>query len=115
MFLIIQFTPKAISILQRQTTTQTAYSLAQPLAQAEGFRSGETCSLKRAPPSPRRGFDGALREHHGISLRREPSRLVEVFPRSKFEQVAWATFRAIILGELPVSSRLGEMDSFRRD
>jgi len=33
----------------------------------------------------------------------------------KFEQVAWATFRAIALGELPVSSRLGEIDSLRRD
>jgi len=32
-----------------------------------------------------------------------------------FEQVAQATFRAITLGELPVSSRLGEIDSLGRD
>jgi len=29
--------------------------------------------------------------------------------------VAWATFRAEALGELPVSSRLGETDSLGRD
>jgi len=32
-----------------------------------------------------------------------------------FKQVAWATFRAIALGELPVSYRLGETDSLGRD
>ncbi|QCE01778.1 hypothetical protein DEO72_LG7g3078 [Vigna unguiculata] len=98
-----------------QESHPTLHCLAQHLAQAEESRSGETVSLRRTPPSPRRGFDEAPMEHHGISLRRDPSRLGEMFPRSKFEQVAWATFRAIILGELPVSSRLGEMDSFRRD
>jgi len=77
MFLIIQFTPKPITIIQ------TAHCLAQSLAQAGESRSGETCSLRRASPSPRRGFDGALMELHGISLRRDPSRLGEVFPRSK--------------------------------
>jgi len=85
MFLIIQYTPKPISIIQGWTNTQTAHCLAQSLAQAGESRSGETCSLRRASPSPRRGFDGALREHHGISLRRDPSRLGEVFPRSKLQ------------------------------
>ncbi|QCD79080.1 hypothetical protein DEO72_LG1g2718 [Vigna unguiculata] len=33
----------------------------------------------------------------------------------EFKQVAWATFRAKALGELPVSSRLGEIDSLGRD
>ena len=91
------------------------YCLAQPLAQAEGFRSGETCSLRRAPPSPRQGFDGAPREHHGISLRRDPSRLGEVFTRSKVQMGrlgdlsrngVWASRR---------QTRLGESDSLGRD
>jgi len=54
-------------------------------------------------------------EQHGISLKRDPSRLGELPARSKVERAAWATFRAINLGELPVSSRLGEMDSLGRD
>jgi len=33
----------------------------------------------------------------------------------EFKQVAWATFRATALGELPVSSRLGEINSLGRD
>jgi len=47
MFLIITFIPKPIPIIQEQTSIQTAPCLAQPLAQAEGSRSGETCSLRR--------------------------------------------------------------------
>ncbi|QCE04011.1 hypothetical protein DEO72_LG8g2043 [Vigna unguiculata] len=95
--------------------TQTAHCLAQTLAQAEGFRLGETCSLRRALPSPRRGFDEAPREHHGISLKRDPSRLGEMFVRS--------SSRAGHLGDLsrksprraPCSSRLGETGSLGRD
>ncbi|QCE14419.1 hypothetical protein DEO72_LG11g1419 [Vigna unguiculata] len=95
--------------------TQPAHRLAQSLAQAEGFRLGETCSLKRAPPSPRRGLDEAPRAYHGISLRRDPSRLGEMLARSRS--------RAGRLGDLscksprraPYSSRLGETGSLGRD
>jgi len=38
-----------ISIIQEPTSIQTTPCLVQPLAQAEGSRSGETCSLRRAP------------------------------------------------------------------
>ncbi|QCD86863.1 hypothetical protein DEO72_LG3g1391 [Vigna unguiculata] len=62
---------------KRRTASPTPSLRLRGLAQARRARSGEP------PPSPRRGFDGALREHHGISLRRDPSRLSEVFPRSK--------------------------------
>ena len=43
------------------------------------------------------------------------SRLGELPARSKVERAARATFRAKNLGELPVSSRLGEVDSLGRD
>jgi len=49
MFLIITFIPKPIPIIQEQTSVQTAQYLAQPLTQAEGSHSGETCSLKWVP------------------------------------------------------------------
>jgi len=49
MFLIITFISKLILIIEEQISIQTAHCLAQPLAQAEGSRSGETSSLKRAP------------------------------------------------------------------
>jgi len=48
-FLNITIIPKQISIIQKQPSNQIAYCLAQPLAQAEGSCSGETCSLRRAP------------------------------------------------------------------
>ncbi|QCD86794.1 diphosphonucleoside phosphohydrolase [Vigna unguiculata] len=92
------------------------YCLAQPLAQAEGSRSGE-------PPSPRRGLERASREQRGISLRQDPSRLGEMFARSKIERVAWAASRVKgALGEsLSISprrdwlawARLAEMASTR--
>jgi len=53
------------------------HCLAQPLAQAEGSRSGES-------PSPRRGLEKGNRNQRGISLRRDPSRLGELFTRSKW-------------------------------
>jgi len=84
-------------------------------------RSGWRVSLRRdvlaqaSPLSPRWGLKEASREHHGISLRRDPSRLGEVFVRSKI----WAGR----LGDLsrnrvwvsPCSSRLGETGSLGRD
>jgi len=56
-----------------------------------------------------------VHEQRGISLKRDPSRLGELPARSKVERAAWATFRAGALGELPVLSRLGEIDSPGRD
>jgi len=56
-----------------------------------------------------------VHEQRGISLKRDPSRLGELPARSKVERATWATFRAGALGELPVSSRLGEIDSPGRD
>jgi len=96
-------------------TSKSQHCLAQHLAQAEGSRSGETCSLRRASPSPRRERQKLGHGQHGISLKRDPSRLRELPARSKIERAARATFRAKNLGELPVSSRLGEMDSLGRD
>jgi len=65
MFLIITFIPKPIPIIQEQTSVQTAHCLAQPLAQAEGFRSGE-------PPSPRRGLKKRAGAHAGSLLGETP-------------------------------------------
>ena len=79
------------------------------LAQARPARSGEP------PPSPRRERQKQGHGQHGISLKRDPSRLSELPARSKIERAGRATFRAKNLGELPVSSRLGEMDSLGRD
>ena len=85
-------------------------------------RLGWRVSLRRdrlaqaSPPSPRRGLEkNQGHEQRGISLKRDPSRLGELPARSKVERAAWATFRAEALGELPVSSRLGETDSPGRD
>ena len=79
------------------------------LAQARHARSGE-------PPSRLGESTKKIRAwQHGISLKRDPSRLGELPARSKVERAARATFRAKTLGELPVSSRLGEIDSLGRD
>jgi len=94
-YLITTIIPKQIPIIQEQSNNQTAPCLAQPLAQAEGSRSGGT-------PSPRRGLEGGTRSQRGISLRRVPSRLGEMFARLKVEQVAWTTFRAKGFGRVPV-------------
>jgi len=72
-----------------------AHCLAQSLAQAEGSRSDETCSL-------RRGSRKASRNQRGISLGRDPSRLGEMFARSKIGRVAWASSRAKGFGQVPV-------------
>ena len=91
------------------TDIQIQYGLAQHLAQAGGSRSGEP------PPSPRR-------EHKSKSMSNAGSRLSEI-------PLAWASCLLAQklsespgdlsckknLGELPVSSRLGEMDSLGRN
>jgi len=53
------------------------HCLAQHLAQAEGSRSSETCSLRRASPSPRR-------EHKNKCVGNAGSRLSEI-------PLAWAS------------------------
>ncbi|QCD96349.1 hypothetical protein DEO72_LG6g1051 [Vigna unguiculata] len=101
----------------KRTKTQSNITLSRPnpslrlkgLAQARQARSGEP-PLRLGEGSRKTGPG-----QHGISLKRDPSRLGELPARSKVERAAWATFRAINLGELPVSSRLGEMDSLGRD
>jgi len=70
------------------TDIQIQYGLAQHLAQAETSRSGKTCSLRRASPSPRR-------EHKSKSMRNAGSRLSEI-------PLAWAScLLAQKLGESP--------------
>ncbi|QCE03898.1 hypothetical protein DEO72_LG8g1928 [Vigna unguiculata] len=108
-----------LMIIARRTATYITNmqqnGLAQHLAQAEGSRSGETCSLRRASPRLGESTKKTRAWQHGISLKRDPSRLGELPARSKIERAARATFRAKNLGELPVSSRLGEIDSLGRD
>jgi len=58
-------------------TSKTQHCLAQHLAQAEGSRSGETCSLRRASLSPRR-------EHKNKCVGITGSRLSEI-------PLAWAS------------------------
>jgi len=79
------------------------------LAQARRARSGEP---------PLRLGEGSM-EHSGNITGSRLSEIPLAWARcslaQEFKQVAWATFRAIAQGELPVSSRLGEIDSLGRD
>ncbi|QCD87463.1 hypothetical protein DEO72_LG3g1999 [Vigna unguiculata] len=79
------------------------------LAQARRARSSEP---------PLRLCEGSI-EHSGnitgSRLGETPLAWARCSLAQNFEQVAWATFRAIAIGELPVSSRLGETDSLGRD
>ncbi|QCE15434.1 hypothetical protein DEO72_LG11g2445 [Vigna unguiculata] len=59
-------------IIQNKHTSQAKRCLAQHLAQAEGFRSSETCSLRRAPPSPRRGLEKGTEALVGSRLGETP-------------------------------------------
>jgi len=94
MHLIIAVILKQIQAQEDKNAIQHHTVSPKPLAQAEGSRSGETGSLRRAPPSPRRGLEKPGHEHRGISLKRDPSRLGELPARSKAQWVAWATLRA---------------------
>jgi len=61
------------------------------------------CSLRRdVLAQATQGLEKGSRSTREISLRRDPSRLGETLVRSKAKLVAWATFRAKFLGELPV-------------
>jgi len=106
----IKTDPSGIIKRLNHSTTSPSISLRlRGLAQARRARSGE--------PPPRLGESTKKTRawQHGISLKRDPSRLGELPARSKIERAARATFRAKNLGELPVSSRLGEIDSLGRD
>ena len=115
MHLIIAVIPKQIQAQEDKNAIQPTLSRPNPslrlkgLAQARQARSGEP------PPSPKRERQKQGPGQRGISLKRDPSRLGELPARSKIERAARATFRTKNLGELPVSSRLGEMDSLGRD
>jgi len=102
-------------IIQEQTGIQSQHC-SRPVP-----RSGWGVSLRRGelaqanPFSPRRGLERASRNQRGISLRRDPSRLGEMFARSKIwagrlgdpsHKLVWAN---------PCLSRLGETGPLRRD
>ncbi|QCD84476.1 hypothetical protein DEO72_LG2g4830 [Vigna unguiculata] len=63
-------------------------------AQAEGFRSSETGSLKRAPPSPRRGLEKGAGNNAGSRLSEPPLAWASCLLAQKHTLVAWATTRA---------------------
>ena len=99
---------KPISIIQEQTSIQTAPGLAQPLAQAEESRSGETSSLRRdelAQANPLRLGEGS-KEHPetnaGSRLGETPLAWARCLLAQKFERAAWATLRANWFGRIPV-------------
>jgi len=97
MFLIITFIPKQISIIQEQTSIQTAHCLAQPLAQARCARLGD-------PPSPRRGLEKASGNQRGISLSSLKNLAGRLGDLSR--KRVWSS---------PCPSRLGETSSLGRD
>ena len=78
MHLIIVVIPNQIQAQENKNAIQHHTVSPKPLAQAEGSRSGETGSLRRAPPSPRRG----LKENQGLG--NTGSRLSEI-------PLAWAS------------------------
>jgi len=83
MYLIIAIIPKQFQSSESKHTTKHNTVSPNPslrlkgLAQARHSRSGES-------PLPRRGLEKNIKKQRGISLRRDPSRLGEMFARSKF-------------------------------
>jgi len=67
-----------------KVTKQLNHTLSRPAP-----RSGGRASLRRdslaetSPPPPKRGLETRNKNHCGVSLRRDPSRLGEWFARSK--------------------------------
>jgi len=80
-------------IIQGPIDIQTQHSLVQHLAQAEGSRSGETCSLRRASPSPRREHKNKCVGNVGSRLSEIPLAWASCLLAQKPQQVAWATIR----------------------
>jgi len=95
MHLILAVIPKQIQAQEDKNAIQHHTVSPKPLAQAEGSRSGEPGELRRASLRSGETWNKENRNHCGISLKRDPSRLGEWFARSKVERVAWATIRAI--------------------
>ncbi|QCE09350.1 hypothetical protein DEO72_LG10g569 [Vigna unguiculata] len=73
------------------------------------------CSLRRAPFRLGEGSKGEAGSNAGSRLDETPIAWARCSLAQNVERVAWATFRAGALGELPVSFRLGETDSLGRD
>jgi len=98
-YLNITIIPKQLPIIQEQPSNQTTHCLAQPLAQTEGSRSGETVSLRRdglAQASPLRLGEGSKKEagtNAGSRLGETPLAWASCSLAQNDEQVAWATFR----------------------
>jgi len=86
-------------IVQEQTDIQKQYGLAQHLAQAKESRSGETCLLRRASPSPRR-------EHKNKGMSNTGSRLSEI-------PLAWAS--CLLAQKLSESPGRPFVQNLRRD
>ena len=98
---ILKFKPYIHQPSQENKHTAPYLALPRPAP-----RSGRRISLRRdmlAQESPLCLGEGSKksRNQRRISLRRDPSRLGEMFARSKVERVAWATFRAIGFGWVP--------------
>jgi len=91
-----------------QENNLTWHCLAQHLAQAGGSRSGETFSPRRdvlTQASPLRLGEGSKKAagaHTGSRLGETPLAWTRCSLAQKAELVAWVTFRAKVLGELPV-------------
>ena len=72
-------------------------------------------TFQASPPSPRRGLKNRNRKQRGISLRRDPSRLGELFARSKI--MSWPPGRPLAKKAWVslCQTRLGKSDSPGRD
>jgi len=67
-----------------KVTKQLNHTLSCPTPCSGGRASLRQDSLAQtSPPPPRRGLETRNRNHYGVSLRRDPSRLGEWFARSK--------------------------------
>jgi len=108
---IILKTKPALSI-QNQEKHPTLHCLAQHLAQAEGSRSGETVSLRRVPPPPRRGHKIRGMSNAGSRLGETPLAWASCLLAQNVERVAWATSRVKGVWANPWLSRLGKINRY---
>ena len=100
---------KARKVIPHCTVSLSPSPRLRGLAQARRARSGE--------PPLRLGEDWMVHSGNitGSRLSEIPLAWARRSLAQEFKQVAWATSRVTVLGELPVSSRLGEIDSLERD
>jgi len=73
---------------------QIQHCLAQHLAQVDGPRSGETLSLRRVSPPPRRGHQNRNRNNAGSCLGETPLAWASCLLVQNHTLVTWATTRA---------------------